>query len=221
MIIDLLPPELQRQEIREFPDLTPHQIVQKFETVIADFFGASYCVSIDSCTHALEMCLRLAPPSAPVDLTAWTYMSVPMTLNKLNIDYVLTDTKWKDYYYITDRIIDAAVLWKSKSYIAGTMMTLSFQYKKHCPIGKGGAILLDDKEQYQLLQRLVADGRDRHKLQINDNVPMIGYHYSMTPEDAARGLKIFDFVKNITVEQKGWKNYRDLRTFDCFRHQAE
>jgi dTDP-4-amino-4,6-dideoxygalactose transaminase len=134
---------------------------------------------------------------------------------------VLTDTKWHDYYHITDRIINAAVLWKPKSYIAGTMMTLSFQYKKHCPIGKGGAILLDNKEQYQLLHRLVADGRDRHKLQINDNVSMFGYHYFMTPEDAARGLKIFDYVKHIDVERKGWQNYRDLRTFDCFRQWAK
>lgn len=221
MIIDQLPMDLRRQEILEYQHLTPHQVVEKFENTIADFFGSTFCVSVDSCTHALEMSLRLSPPPSKLDLTAWTYMSVPMTLEKLGIDYRLVDTRWHSYYYLTDCVIDAAVLWRENSYVKGTKMCLSFQYKKHCPIGRGGAILLDDRDQYNLLQKMVADGRDRHKLQIEDTVNMIGYHYYMTPEDAARGLKLFDFVKHLPEERKGWQNYRDLRTFLCFQNRLQ
>ena len=32
------------------------------------------------------------------------------------------DEDWEDYYYLTDDIIDAAVLWKRGSYISGTYM---------------------------------------------------------------------------------------------------
>jgi len=34
------------------------EYVTEFESQIADFFGAPYAVATDSCTHALELCLR-------------------------------------------------------------------------------------------------------------------------------------------------------------------
>ena len=33
--------------------------VRIFENKIADFFGAPYAVAVDSCTHGIELCLRL------------------------------------------------------------------------------------------------------------------------------------------------------------------
>ncbi len=32
--------------------------VKKFEKEIAKFFGATYAVAVDSCTHGIELCLR-------------------------------------------------------------------------------------------------------------------------------------------------------------------
>jgi len=52
----------------------------------------------------------------------------------------------KIIYYVTDAVIDAAVLWKKDSYIPGTFMSLSFQYQKHLSLGRGGMILTDNKE---------------------------------------------------------------------------
>ena len=34
-------------------------LVEKFEREIAKFYGAPYSVAVDSCTHGLEICLRL------------------------------------------------------------------------------------------------------------------------------------------------------------------
>ena len=34
------------------------EYVSEFESQIAEFFGAPYAVATDSCTHALELCLR-------------------------------------------------------------------------------------------------------------------------------------------------------------------
>ena len=31
------------------------------------------------------------------------------------------DIEWKDYYYLTDNVIDAAVLWKENSYIPNSL----------------------------------------------------------------------------------------------------
>ena len=36
--------------------------VRQFEEQIADFYGAPYAVATDSCTHAIELCLRLHYP---------------------------------------------------------------------------------------------------------------------------------------------------------------
>ena len=33
-------------------------IVSEFESKIAEFFGSPYAISVDSCTHGLELCLR-------------------------------------------------------------------------------------------------------------------------------------------------------------------
>lgn len=218
MMINQLPDSLLRTEIKNFSNLTPHQVVLKFESLIAEFFGAPYCISTDSCTHALELCLRLHKPKEVVKLTRWTYMSIPMMLDKLCIPYKLDDIKWQDSYHLTDQIVDAAVMWQQHSYQPETFTCLSFQHKKHCPIGRGGAILLDSYNDYQTLYRMVFDGRDRNLLQTDDVISTQGFHYYLTPEDAARGIKIFEWVKNIESEKKSWQNYQDLLTYDYFKN---
>ena len=36
----------------------PYNIVKMFEEVIAEYTGATYAVSIDSCTNALFLCMK-------------------------------------------------------------------------------------------------------------------------------------------------------------------
>ena len=38
------------------------EIIKKFENGIAEFYGAPYAVGVDSCTHAIELCLRYIKP---------------------------------------------------------------------------------------------------------------------------------------------------------------
>lgn len=35
------------------------EVIADFEKEIAKFFGASYAVAVDCCTHGLELCLRM------------------------------------------------------------------------------------------------------------------------------------------------------------------
>ena len=138
--------------------------VEHFEKIVAEYYNAPYAIATDCCTHAIELCLRLIEP-VYVKCPDHTYLSIPMTLHKLNIQWDFTDEKWQDYYTITNtNIIDAAVYWKQNGYIRNTLMCLSFQYKKHLNIGRGGMILLDNKEQYEQLRKMRYDGRV-------DNIP--------------------------------------------------
>ena len=150
-----------------------------------------------------------------------TYMSVPMMLDKISVPYRLETQHWQGHYeLVPGRVIDAATVWLPESYQPGTLTCVSFQFKKHLPIGRGGMILLDDDVLYARLQRMVRDGRDPRLTQFEDDVTELGYHYFMTPEDAARGLYLFDNLKHAPARVWSWQDYRDLAEMSYFRRRA-
>ncbi len=187
--------------------------VIQFENKISKFFGSKYAVATDSCTHAIELCIRLKKIKKII-VPKRTYASIPMLAKKLNLKLAFDDIHWNDYYYLRDtNIIDAAVLWKKNSYISGTLMCLSFQYQKHLNLGRGGMILLDNSYEYKSLVRMSYDGRERGIPWRNQNIKYIGYHYYLTPEAAEMGLKIFEKVKNKKPKQWTSLDYPDLSKF--------
>jgi len=187
--------------------------VIQFENKISKFFGSKYAVATDSCTHAIELCIRLKKIKKII-VPKRTYASIPMLAKKLNLKLAFDDIHWNDYYYLRDtNIIDAAVLWKKNSYISGTLMCLSFQYQKHLNLGRGGMILLDNSYEYKSLVRMSYDGRERGIPWRNQNIKSIGYHYYLTPEAAEMGLKIFEKVKNKKPKQWTSLDYPDLSKF--------
>lgn len=218
---------MQRPEFQHLTDAgytfqQPWQVVDQFEKKIAEFFGAPYAVATDCCTHALELSFRLRNQSSIiVQVPVHTYMSVPMMLEKLNQPWQFINQPWeKLYQFDSHKIVDAATVWEKDSYIAGTLMCISFQFKKHIPIGRGGIILTDDYECYTRLQKMCRDGRDRTLLQTEDDITEIGYHYYMTPEDAARGILLFDQLYNQPAQAWSWKNYKQLTDYAVFKDRA-
>lgn len=192
-------------------------IVTNFEKKVADFFGSPYAVAVDSCTHGIELCLRYEGYSK-ITVPTRTYLSVPFLSTKLNIDMEWSDKEWKDYYYLGGtNIIDAAVLWKKDSYISGTYMCLSFQFQKHLSLGRGGMILLDNKESFDILKKMSYDGRDPGTPWRDQNISMIGYHYYMTPETAQMGIEKFDEVVSKEPRQWVWTDWPDLTNMEVFK----
>ena len=191
------------------------KIIEKFEDEVAKFFGAPYAVAVDCCTHGLELCLR-KNNIKKISVPKRTYISVPLLSKKLNINLEWKEEEWHDYYYLTDNIIDAAVLWKEKSYIPNTYMCISFQYRKHLSLGRGGIILFDKEEDYEYLKKMSYDGRSPDSPWMEQNIKTMGYHYYMTPETASLGLKK---LKNaIEIEPKKWtaNDWPDLTRMDVF-----
>lgn len=191
--------------------------VAQFENKIAEFFGAPYAVAVDCCTHALELCIRHQGLDS-ITVPARTYISVPMLSKKLNIDLRWREEEWEDFYYIENiNIIDAAVLWKKNSYISNTYMCLSFQFRKHLSLGRGGMILCDNKEARDILKKMSYDGRIPDVPWAKQNIETVGYHYYMTPETAALGLeKLPDAINRVP---KQWKitDWPDLRNMGVFK----
>ena len=190
--------------------------VTEFENLIARFYNAPYAVAVDCCTHAIELCLRLDKPEK-VTCPVHTYLSVPMTFEKLRLNWEFVDNDWTDYYYIGHtNIIDGAVYWKQNSYIPGTKMCLSFQFKKHLSLGRGGMILLDNYDEYVTLKKMSYDGRFGDLPWAEQDVDSLGYHYYMTPETAQTG--IFRFCSAEVTEPRKWSylDYPDISKMKVF-----
>lgn len=190
--------------------------INKFERKIADFFGAPYAVAVDCCTHGLELCLRLNKADN-IKVPKRTYISVPFLAKKLNIELFWKDEKWQDYYYITDNIIDAAVLWERDSYLKGKFMCISFQFRKHLSLGRGGIILTDNLQAAKELKKMSYDGRDPNVPWRNQNISSMGYHYYMTPETAELGLQKLDHAILTTPKKWTINDWPDLTQMKIFK----
>lgn len=192
------------------------EVIADFEKEIAKFFGASYAVAVDCCTHGLELCLRMKV-AQKITVPKHTYLSVPMLAEKLDLEIEWTDDEWQDYYYMTDDIVDAAVYWQAGSYIPGTYMCVSFQFRKHLSLGRGGIILFDNKEDYDILKKMSYDGRSPDESWSVQNIQTIGYHYYMTPETAELGLQKLPAAIETPPKKWVYTDWVDLTTLDVFK----
>ena len=189
--------------------------ITEFEDEVAKFFGAPYAVAVDCCTHGVELSLRHTK-ATKITSPFRTYISIPFLAEKMNMKLEWKNEDWTDSYYLTDRVVDAAVLWKRDSYIPNTLMSLSFQFQKHLNLSKGGMILTDDKEARNELKRMSYDGREPDIPWRDQNIKSKGYHYYMTPETAQIGLEeLSDAIKRKPKQWvlKDWPNLKDMDIF--------
>ena len=85
-------------------------------------------------------------------------------------------------------MIDSARYLSSGMYLPQTLTCLSFHWSKHCQIGQGGAILLDDQEADYVLRHMRFDGRGEGKSIEESLIGYPSFHAYMMPRDAAEGL---------------------------------
>jgi dTDP-4-amino-4,6-dideoxygalactose transaminase len=189
--------------------------ISKFEQELAEYTGAPYAVMTDCCTHAIELCLRLDRVQECI-FTPYTYLSVPMTMHKLGIQYAYHDHDWQrwigEYPFVGTRIWDSARRLEQNMYRPGQMQCLSFGHSKPLHVGRGGAILLDDADAYAQLLRMRYDGRDLATSPWqNQKTFTVGYHYRPTPEEAELASAL---LKGIIDDPQSPKfvEYPDLRT---------
>lgn len=192
------------------------EIITLFENKIGEFFNSPYAIAVDSCTHGVELSL-IYTNAKKITVPKRTYLSIPMLSHKLNVDLEWKDENWVDYYYLTDNVIDAAVLWRRDGYIPNTFMSISFQFQKHLSLGRGGIILTDNKEAAQQLKKMSYDGRSPDIPWREQNVDTIGYHYYMTPETAQMGLEKLENAINTTPKQWVITDWLDLTEMKVFK----
>jgi dTDP-4-amino-4,6-dideoxygalactose transaminase len=198
----------------------PFQAILDFESALAHYAGAPYCVTTNCCTHAMELALRITHRNSTVKFPAKTYISVLMVLHKLNIPYELLDVEWKDFYHLQgSRVWDCARYLEPGMYCADTIQCVSFGRTKPLEIGIGGCLFTDDFDVYRKASMMRSDGRDlfNHKAWVNQKVFPVGYHYTMKPEDCVTGLNLLA-ERKFTKQIPQFYNYPDCRQIEIVDH---
>jgi len=197
-----------------------------FEEEVAEYTGAPFAVSVDSCTNALFLCLMykkqqlLLEKGRQIKIPSKTYLSVPMSIIHAGFEPVFdySMNNWSGIYQLKPyNIYDAAKRLTSNMYIGGCFMCLSFHIKKQLSIGKGGMILCDDANAVKWFKSARYEGRNE-KLYHEDDITMLGWNMYMTPQEAAHGLALMQNYP-IDVPDLGENGgYRDLTEFTIFKH---
>ena len=215
--------EWQRTELEDVKSIgydwdDPRDVVDAFEEEVAKLTGSKYAVAVDCCSHGLFLSMKYLQCTGEISIPKRTWVSVPMQIRHAGCEPIFEDTEWSGAYQLKPYPIwDAAVRFTKDMYIPDTLMVLSFQIKKILPIGRGGMILTDSKEAYDWLRKARIDGRNTTATYDADNVDMIGWHFYMTPEDAARGLIILNDLPEVNPDSCSHKNYIDVSEFEVFK----
>jgi len=221
-----LPPEWQRSEPGLIKSLgydwdDPRDIVDIFESKLAKYAGSKYAVSTDCDSNALFLCLKYREAKGTqISIPRNTYVSVPMQIIHAGASVHFRDEEWQGMYCLDPLDIwDSAARFNKGMYRGGdSLQVLSFQIKKRLPIGKGGAILTDSFEAYEWLKLATYDGRDLKTPYDSENhIRQIGWHFYMTPEDAARGIWLMDQLgEEDFPDTMSWNNYPDVSALNLF-----
>jgi dTDP-4-amino-4,6-dideoxygalactose transaminase len=188
----------------------PYDLVDIFERKVAAFAGAKHGVAVDCCSHGLFLCMKYIDASGTITIPSRTYLSVPMQILHAGCKVNFVDTAWSGKYQLEPYPIwDAAVRWHKDMYQDG-LHVVSFQIKKRIPIGRGGMVLTNDDRAAEWLRKTRHDGRDM-KIPYNvDEYGLAGWHYYMTPEDAARGILLMDSMPGSYPDSANDRSYVDL-----------
>ena len=218
----ILVTELEQETIARINDMNnnPYNIVKQFEQALADYTGAPYVVTVDSCTNALFLCCKFLKTKT-VTIPSKTYLSVPMSIIHAGSDVIFDKREitnhWEGIYQLKPYpIYDSAKRLTSSMFIPNSYMCLSFHIKKHLAIGKGGAILTDNEEAVEWFKRARYEGRSE-KFYKEDDIHTLGWNMYMTPQQAAHGIALLQNYPphKSDLEEKG--GYRDLTAFSVFK----
>jgi len=198
-------------------------VVDIFEKKMAEYAGSKYAVSVDNCTDALFLCLKYLNATDTITLPSKTWISVPCTVKHAGCEVRFEDYEWSGAYQLKPYPVwDGAVRMKRGMYKPNTYHCLSFHIRKHIPIGKGGMILTDDKKAYDWFRTVRYEGRTISRDGVNyvlykdDQIKSMGWNMYMTPEQAARGLELFEKIGDNNPDQESSGTCKNLEELGIY-----
>ena len=201
----------------------PWDVVDAFEDKVAKYSGSKYAVSLDSCTNAMFLCLKYLNASGSIEIPKKTYLSVPGLVIHAGCKVSFKDIEWSGIYELTPYpIIDGATRFTKNMYVKGTFHCLSFHIRKILAIAKGGMILTDDIDAVEWFKKARYEGRNNRESHdsIND-IEILGWNFYRPPEQAARGIELFNKLSDTNDDTGGSWKYSDLSDYSAWNGHLE
>lgn len=199
----------------------PWDVVEAFEDKVSKFAGSKYAVATDSCTNSMFLSLKYLKAEGEIEVPKKTYLSVPQLVIHAGCKVKFVDKEWSGVYRLNPYpVIDGATRFTKGMYIQDTYHCLSFHIRKILPIAKGGMILTNNIKAVDWLKEAEYEGRDRRVP--HDEMPeptIMGWNMYMPPEQAARGIEIFDNLQDLNEDCGGSWKYKDLSHYEMWKKQ--
>lgn len=209
------------EQIKEHQINDPWDWVEAFEFELANYCGSKYAIACDSNSNAIRLVLHyLNITNQDIKIPSKTYVSVPNQIILSGNRPQFTDTEWDGLYQLgSTPIYDAATALYKDMYIDDSFMLLSFHIKKILNIGQGGMILTNDEHFNEWARPMIYDGRHKDRMYKEDEFDCIGWHMYMSPEQAQRGLEIFNSerIKDVNKSVGGSWLYGDLSKHKVYK----
>ena len=187
--------------------MNPYQVVRDFESAMASYVGSPYAVSVDNCSNALFLCCHYLKVKE-VTIPSRTYISVLGSVVHAGGTVKFEDVEWEGSYQLKPYpIYDSACRLAKDMYVDGTFQCVSFSINKSLNIGKGGMIFTDNPQACKWFKLARYEGREEVPLMEQHSFDMIGWNMYMTPEQAARGLLLSQYLED---EHIAYPIYPDL-----------
>lgn len=192
------------------PAQSVHKITYDLELKIAEYTGAPLVIAVDNCCNALALCLWRVREQIgsllEISIPARTYPGVPNEIvlagGKVRFEPVEGTTLTGEYQLKPTNIWDSALRFTADMYRKGHLQCVSFTGAyKHLKLGKGGAILLDNEDDYNWFKKARNSGRDECSYH-DDTFTQLGRNCYMQPTIAALGLLLMGQFYNLDGSKK-------------------
>jgi len=195
-----------------------YRVVADFEDGLAKYARSDFAVAVDSCTAAIFLCLEYFKANSIygrkyaeniITIPKRTFPSIPMEILHAGYKLQFEDLDWKGIYQLKPLpIYDGAKRFHEGMYMYNSFHCLSFHYKKHLPIGRGGAILTNNGDAARWFRQARFFGRNEGVPLSKDQFAMCGWNLYMDPPRAARGLTLLSMMKDSNPDLL--EDYSDL-----------
>jgi len=186
--------------------MNPHSVTAEFESEIAKYTGAPYCVCVDNESNAISMALTYyGIYRLQIYIPSHTYPSIPSEIIMAGGFVEFEDSPeylTGEYRLKPTNVWDSALRFTADMYRPGQFQCLSFTGQhKHLKTVKGGAILTDSKDAYKWFKRFRFSGRGECSYH-DDTFEMCGKNYYMPHVLAAIGLQMIQGFYNLDGSKK-------------------
>jgi dTDP-4-amino-4,6-dideoxygalactose transaminase len=196
----------------------PYIVVREFEKIIADYAGSKFAVAVESCSAALFLCCEYKKVKE-VTIPKFTYPSVACAIIHAGGKVKFKGEHWEGCYQLFPyKIYDGAIQFYKGMYKGG-LLCISFHTKKTLPIGRGGMILTNSEKAYKWFKKSRYDGRGECPLG-NDHITSLGWNMYMTPDQATRGIQLFEVLKYDWCGCSKEQGYPDLSKIKAYESRS-